>query len=73
MKLLINLKLTESDKADLSNIPASEINVQKSKRETALKDVLTSGKPIINSTEILDLAAPEDSYDFFLFLTHIKI
>ena len=56
MKLLINLKLTESDKADLSNIPASEINVQKSKRET-----------------VLDLAAPEDSYDFFLFLTHIKI
>lgn len=70
MKLLVNLKLSESDKTDLSKIPVKDTVAKKRQREEALKSVLTSGKPVINSSEILNLAAPEDSYDFFISHSH---
>lgn len=73
MKLLINLVLKESDKNDLENIFPIFIDSKKSERNTALIDVLKNGRTTINSSEILRLAAPSDSYDFFISHSHDDI
>lgn len=73
MKLLINLVLNEYDKSELAKVPLNTINSQKGQRNIALINLLKSGKNTINSSEILELAAPEDSYDFFISHSHKDI